>query len=232
MPDNKINPTQLSFLKEIQPNIINENLNYSNIIKLSKNREIKVKGLTNDKIRAFLEESEIEYDDVSKRWVNSVVAQETQILGTSGLTSINNEDPLTLIQLNEVVKNPPELNVPDDELKSLQYNNHISELAERILKQELLSAEILQSLVGLTPEINTKTEETLRTYTPDTSTIVQEVLKLTSSKSKRYDLTLSEDLVNKAIEKLKDKHNLEAVEQIKDSKIFQDILFDYIYSSI
>lgn len=232
MPDNNINPTQLSFLKEIQTNIINENLNYSNIIKLSKNREIKVKGLTNDKIRAFLEENKIEYDEVSKRWVESVVAQETQTLGTSELTSINNEDPLTLIQLNEVIKNPPELNVPADELKSLQYNNHLSELAERILKQELLSAEILQTLVGLTPEINTKTEETLRTYTPDTSTIVQEVLKLTSSKSKRYDLTLSEDLVNKAIEKIKNKHNLDTADLIKPSKLFEDILFDYIYSSI
>ena len=110
-----------------------------------------------------------------------------------------------------------------------------------------ITEDIVQKSVGLTPEIipitedivqmsvgrvPPVTEKILRTYTPNTSIIVQEVLKLSCSKSKRYDLTLSEDLVNKAIEKLKNKHSLETEALIKPSKLFENILFDYIYSSI
>jgi len=92
-----------------------------------------------------------------------------------------------------------------------------------------ITEDIVQMSVGRVPPV---TEKILRTYTPNTSIIVQEVLKLSCSKSKRYDLTLSEDLVNKAIEKLKNKHSLETEALIKPSKLFENILFDYIYSSI
>jgi len=195
---------RLDFLQYSLEPILRDDLNFSNIIKLSKAQ--KIKGLTSAIIRKTLKLKGFEYDDIkSKKWLLTAISQDNSSHDLANSEQNNDE--------------------------SNKQTNNLLDLPEKITNQEPLRKEIVEPTLGLTSEIQTITENTLRVYTPDTSTIVQEVLRLSSSKGKRYDLTLSEDLVNKAIEKLVSKHKLVTQDLIKPSKLFETLLFDYIYSS-
>ena len=243
-----INETKrINFLQDSLETILKGNLNFVTIINLAK--ESKIKGFTNTNIRNIFKSKGYEYNKVSNKWVKISVYKSVGV-------------PTEVIPVTEdIVQNlvglqPDVIPVTEDIVQNLVgLTPDVIPVTEDIVQNPLglqpevipVTEDIVQNLVGLTPVVIPITEDivqnpvgrvppvtegTLRTYASNTSTIVQEVRKLGCSKTKRYDLTLSEALVNTAIEKLRAKHNLESNDLIKPSKLFEDILFDYLYSSI
>lgn len=118
------------------------------------------------------------------------------------------------------------------ESKFLKNSKHLSELTAHISKQEQLSEELLRKFTELATIITLNNEESLRKYASYIPFNIEQFMGFSFSNSKRYEVTLREDLVNKAIDKIKIRCNIDNLDPTKLSKLFEIILFDYIYSSL
>ena len=238
MPKNP-NITHNTFLENFLETIINENLNFNKIATLSKKEGIK--GLTNNKIRIFFKTRGLDYDRLSKKWVKDSenLSSLSSISAEPNLPDNDEETQKNTNQLYELpnseenhFSNTPSVS-PSYVTKEPNINNkYLEELSQRISKQEQLSEEIIQKISQMEAQFKVKIENSLNKNISNVSLGIPQFVELSYSNGKRYEVTLREDLVNKAKEKLKDKYNLEAVDLTKLSCLFEIILFDYISSSI
>jgi hypothetical protein len=112
------------------------------------------------------------------------------------------------------------------------YCKYSVELSEQITKQVLLSEETLRKIIDIETQLNDKTANSSMISSSDISINLQQFIEISYSNSKRYEFTLRKDLIDKAIDKLNNKYDLTTTDMTKLSKLFELILFDYIYSSI
>lgn len=211
---------RINFLEELQETIINESLSFIKIIKLSKEKAIK--GLTNNKIRSFMLSKEFVYSSISKRWVKTSGIDST-ICDSSAVKSSK--------QSVEISKTNDSLIYPDTK-KSHKRDKYIDELSKQIDKQVLISEETLRKIIDIETQFNDKTANSSMTSFSDIPITFQQFLEISYSNSKRYEFTLRKDLIDKATDKLKSKYDLTTIDITKLSKLFELIIFDYIYSSI
>jgi len=208
MSESKLSAEIIAFLEKHLETIINKNLNFTEIINYSRkeNQDKKIKGLNNEKIRVFLKRNGFEKDDASNKWVKS---SQIKIVDSA---------------------NPPVKKSMMCNDKPTNNKKQIEELYEKINNHELIHEKIIERIMQIQNELSSRLETSYSKYPSDNPLNFPEFIESSYSSSKRYEITLSEDLVNKATEKLKNKYNFKAADLTKQSNLFEIILFDYLNS--
>lgn len=193
----------IKYLEENFKKILENNLRLVDITKEALSSDIK---LTNETILHFMEMRGYGYDKISKRWI--ILSDEAKIN-----SNINNHTEKTAPEPGS--NNGLEKEQSNDE-KAIPYSKIFSILSDILSKINDIQTE--------------KCDNTAKNFCTDSDFLMRELLKINSGESKRYEVTLRVDLVNKSVEKFKSRYEIEKLDLSKPSKLFEYILMDYLYS--
>lgn len=237
MPVNKKQNLRIDFLEELMDELINKKYSINQIIERGKTKGIP--GLTYVNVRDILKERGIEFDKLSKEWKRTPAAEGDNLLQNNDFnppidnneTIINDNEALEVTKVKESIDASAPNPISKCRKKMPQKGNKkIEDLFLKVAEQEELVQELLRKISVIEEQLREKTEKSLSKSSSVNTLDVLKFVELSYSNGRRYEITIREDLVGKATEKLKSRYDLNSVDLTKISRLFEIILFDYINS--